>query len=63
LKTYLNPHLYLSGVGLGVDLRKDTKMTSFLRDIGVSAQNWLIILCSILETISETFTILQGEIE
>jgi hypothetical protein len=50
-------------VGLGVDLRKDTKMTSFLRDIGVSAQNWLIILGSILETISETFTILQGEIE
>lgn len=38
-------------------------MTSVLRDIGVCAQNWLIILGSILKTISETFTILQEEIE
>lgn len=31
MKTHLSPHLYLSDVGLGVDLRKDTQMTSILR--------------------------------
>ena len=51
-------YIHLSGVWLHVDLRMDTKKTSFKEKIGLCAQNLLPILGSTVNLIRWTYMVI-----
>ena len=59
LVTFLDGHLYLSGLWLGLAPRMATKKTFFYKEIGLCAQNMIIILGLVVNIIGGTYMTIQ----